>query len=114
MFLLMEDLLQDRRLLFVRVPVLQLVAVSGSVLLFPSAPAAFATGIVVAAFLVGMAFLLRWTYLAVPKALVLGSIWVGGTWLLPLLVDYMIIAVNDSSEDTPARPIASITTSIAS
>jgi hypothetical protein len=37
MFLLTEDLLQDR----LRVPVLQLVAVSGSVLLFPSAPAAF-------------------------------------------------------------------------
>jgi hypothetical protein len=37
----MEDLLQDRQPLVIRVPVLRLVAMGGSVLLFPSAPAAF-------------------------------------------------------------------------
>lgn len=67
-----------------------------------------ATAIVFASFLAGLGYLLRWTYSAVPKALVIGSIWVGVTWLLPLLVDYMIVEIGDGVGPSPARPIASI------
>jgi uncharacterized membrane protein YidH (DUF202 family) len=74
----------------------------------PAPSAVLATSAVAGVFLIGFGHLLRFIYLATPKALAMGSVWLGGTWLLPLLIDYMIAASRDYGDPAPSRVIASI------
>jgi hypothetical protein len=65
----------------------------------PTAKRVSATAVVVVGFLVGMTFLLRWAYAAVPKALLIGGIWVVAINLLPLLAEWIVQAGRDWPND---------------
>jgi len=64
-----------------------------------------ATLLVVASFCIGMGYLLRWIYLAVPKALLIGGLWLLITWLAPILIDAAIHAAQPDARDSEFKPI---------
>jgi hypothetical protein len=61
----------------------------------PTNRAVFATALVVLSFCVGMGYLLRWVYLVAPGALLIGGVWLGVTWLGPLMFDFVVHSAQD-------------------
>ncbi|HEV7298840.1 MAG TPA: hypothetical protein VGN72_05695 [Tepidisphaeraceae bacterium] len=67
-----------------------------------------ATALVVGAFMIGMAYLLRWNYLAGPRAMAVGIVWIALTWLGPLMADFMILEAIQGDNGVRKHPIAAI------
>jgi hypothetical protein len=64
-------------------------------------------GVMVLAFLMGMSYLLRWVYMAVPGALLVSLLWLGLTVLGPLLADFARFAMwGDPHGETMLTAIA--------
>lgn len=50
-------------------------------------------------YLLSTSYLLRWVYLAFPRAIVVGAIWTIGFWLLPILIDFAESALSGRANE---------------